>query len=185
MGMEKKPRRGEAGSAYIIALLVLVVLTIIGLGLTLVTQSEVQIGANERTANRSFYASDSGHSLAIMGTLRRHWDKNMTVHLNTTKQDTGSSASTTFSDEITITPLIQISSQFSAVTDITSGYSRVTHVVNSTSTRTGLAGSGGSTVPFSQKTVGTTVSLDPWQTSTFQQQSNDITQILSLGNVNF
>lgn len=58
--------RRQQGSAYIIALLALVVLTILGLSLSVVTQSELIIGANERVEKRTFYAADSGidHSLA-------------------------------------------------------------------------------------------------------------------------
>ena len=59
-------RRQQQGSAYIIVLLALVVLTILGLSLSVVTQSELVIGANERVDKRAFYAADSGidHSLA-------------------------------------------------------------------------------------------------------------------------
>jgi Tfp pilus assembly protein PilX len=53
----------QDGSAFIIALLVLVVLTILGLGLTFITQSEMVIGANERSITRAFYVSDSTVSL--------------------------------------------------------------------------------------------------------------------------
>ena len=55
-----RPRAHQGGSAYIIALLVLVVLTALGLTLSLVTQTEMQIGANERVVQRHFYAADSG-----------------------------------------------------------------------------------------------------------------------------
>jgi hypothetical protein len=55
-----EPSRAQAGSAYIAALLVLVVLTVIGLALALITQSEMQIGANERVQQRMFYAANSG-----------------------------------------------------------------------------------------------------------------------------
>jgi len=53
-------RERQDGSAYIIALMVLVVLTVLGLGLALITQTEMQIGSNERTLQRVFYAADSG-----------------------------------------------------------------------------------------------------------------------------
>jgi len=56
-------RRGERGSSYLVTLLALVALTILGLSLVLATQTEVQVGANERTANRTFYAADSGFHL--------------------------------------------------------------------------------------------------------------------------
>jgi hypothetical protein len=54
------PSSGQAGSAYIVTLLALVILTILVLTLTLVTQSEVAIGGTEKTTNRAFYAADSG-----------------------------------------------------------------------------------------------------------------------------
>jgi len=60
-----KRRRGESGSAYLVVLLALVVLTIIGLSLVMVTQTEVQLGSNERTINRTFYAAESGIKFAI------------------------------------------------------------------------------------------------------------------------
>jgi hypothetical protein len=53
-------RRRESGSSYLIVLLALVVLTILGLALSLITQTEMQLGANERATSRSFYAADSG-----------------------------------------------------------------------------------------------------------------------------
>ena len=62
-------RPAERGSAYLVALLVLVLLTIIGLSLSLITQTEMQIGANERLIERSFYVADSGISLATARTL--------------------------------------------------------------------------------------------------------------------
>ena len=52
--------RPERGSAYIAALLALVILSAIGLSVTLVTQTEMQIGATERTVQRVFYAADAG-----------------------------------------------------------------------------------------------------------------------------
>jgi hypothetical protein len=54
----------QEGSAYIIALLVLVVLTMLGLGLTMITQTEVQIGANELSTHRAFYGGEGGFNLA-------------------------------------------------------------------------------------------------------------------------
>jgi hypothetical protein len=50
----------EKGSAYIIALLVLLVLSLLGLSLTLITQTEVQISSNELTAHRALYGAEAG-----------------------------------------------------------------------------------------------------------------------------
>lgn len=58
-------RSAESGSAYIIALLVLVVLSLIGLTLALIGQTEVQIGANELTAHRALYNAENGINLGL------------------------------------------------------------------------------------------------------------------------
>jgi hypothetical protein len=62
-------RRAEAGSAYIVALLVLVVLSLLGLALSLISQSELQIGANELTTHRALYTAEAGVHLAISRVL--------------------------------------------------------------------------------------------------------------------
>ena len=61
--------RAEEGSAYLIALLTLVVLTIVGLSLALITQTEMQIGANERTIQKVFYAADAGVAGSVVKAL--------------------------------------------------------------------------------------------------------------------
>ncbi len=61
--------RAAVGSAYLITLLALVVLTLLALSLSLVTQSELMIGSNERTIQRLFYAADSGVSIATANAL--------------------------------------------------------------------------------------------------------------------
>ncbi len=53
-------RSREEGSAYIITLMVLFILTVVGLSLTLITQTEMLVSSTERTAQRTFYAADSG-----------------------------------------------------------------------------------------------------------------------------
>ncbi len=58
------PSAHERGSAYIVALMALLVLTIGGLAVTLVSQTEMQVGMNEKVIQRTFYAAESGLSLA-------------------------------------------------------------------------------------------------------------------------
>ena len=62
-------RRRERGSAYLIALMVLLVVTVIGLGLAFVTQTEFLIGSNERVSQRIFYAAESGLAIATARAL--------------------------------------------------------------------------------------------------------------------
>lgn len=52
--------RSEAGSAYLATLLVLVVLTLLGLSLAVLTQTEVLIGTSEKQATRQVYAAGTG-----------------------------------------------------------------------------------------------------------------------------
>lgn len=77
-------RRGERGSAYIVVLLALVVLTIIGLALVMITGTEAQVGANERTVTRTFYSSDSGVALAAAKALASGRYTGSTVIVNET-----------------------------------------------------------------------------------------------------
>ncbi len=59
----------EEGSAYLVALLLLIVMTLLGLSLALVTGTESQIGANERVLERVFYAADAGIGIAAARVL--------------------------------------------------------------------------------------------------------------------
>ena len=63
------PLSGEAGSAYILTLLILMVLGIAGLGVSLVTQTEVSLGGSERTIHRAFYAAESGIAVSTSRAL--------------------------------------------------------------------------------------------------------------------
>jgi hypothetical protein len=56
---------GDRGSAFLAALLALLVLTIIGLAVSLTTRTEMLVGGAERSIQRVFYAADSGLSLSI------------------------------------------------------------------------------------------------------------------------
>ena len=60
---------GEQGSAYLITLMVLFVLTTLGLSLSVVTQTEILAGAQERVLERTFYAAESGIELSIAKAL--------------------------------------------------------------------------------------------------------------------
>jgi hypothetical protein len=63
------PDRGQEGSAYIIALMILVILTLLGLHLSLITQTEILIGTNDRVIEKTFYAAESGLDLSISRAL--------------------------------------------------------------------------------------------------------------------
>lgn len=61
----KPSSRPEEGSALMFALLALVFLTIIGLSLAVVTETEMMIGSNEQIAQETFYAAEAGIAAAV------------------------------------------------------------------------------------------------------------------------
>ena len=172
--IDRRPSRcqqeDERGSAFIVALLVLVVLTIVGLALTFMTQTEMRIGANEREANRTFYASDSGIQVSTAATL---WTANtsqtLQIVLNTTLQDTGVSTAppTTFYDQVVVTPLYAIHNQPCPFCQVNQNqqvkYSYTTHVVNVTTSRMGSNGPAANpfTQVMAQKIVASMIGLQP------------------------
>jgi hypothetical protein len=90
----------EAGAAYVVALMVLVILTILGLGLAIVTQTEMQVGANEKTLQRVFYAADSGISAAITRAMVEAYHESEIYNLD----DPDSPPGVTVVHEITTSP---------------------------------------------------------------------------------
>ena len=67
------PRR-EEGSAYIVTLLVLAILSIVGLSLVVITQTESQIGSTERVINETFYAAESGLAASLARAMNGAYD---------------------------------------------------------------------------------------------------------------
>ena len=62
-------RSGESGTAFLLALFALVILTLLGLTLSLTTQAEMGLGDRERSAQRVFYAAEAGFSPAVARAL--------------------------------------------------------------------------------------------------------------------
>lgn len=159
--------RAERGSAFIVALLVLLVLTVAGMALTLMTQTEMRIGANERETNRTLYASDSGVQVSTARTLwTANFTQTLTVLLNTTQQDTGASSAPplTFSDQIVVTPLYALHTQPCKFCQVNQNlqikYSYTTHLVNVTTTRLGQLNTNPAQT-MAQKLVSSMIGIQP------------------------
>ncbi len=68
MHQEKRPTRqrtvklvrDERGSAFIIALMILVLLSFVGISLTIVTETEMQLGSSEKLIDRTCFAAEAG-----------------------------------------------------------------------------------------------------------------------------
>lgn len=68
----------QEGSALMFALLAIVFLTVIGLSLAMVTETEMLIGSNEQIAHETFVTSESGIAVAfnnvlINNNVRKNW----------------------------------------------------------------------------------------------------------------
>lgn len=73
----------ERGSAYVLSLLVLLVLSLLGLSLAVTTSTEMQIGANEELIEQSLFAGDAGLSIAVAARLVRAHTRQETFRLTT------------------------------------------------------------------------------------------------------
>lgn len=91
----------QAGSAYMLALLVLVVLTILGLSLATTTSLELEIGTAERAITRTFYGSDSGLQWALARALTKRDYQAQDLNLfSETRSQFGGSLSRGFDVEV-------------------------------------------------------------------------------------
>ncbi|MEL7059938.1 MAG: pilus assembly PilX N-terminal domain-containing protein [Acidobacteriota bacterium] len=55
-------RRDERGSAFLVALVVIAILTVVGMSVIMVTETEMLLGGTERMLNESFYVTETGTS---------------------------------------------------------------------------------------------------------------------------
>ncbi len=169
----KTARGSEAGSAYIITLLALVVLTILALSLALVTQTEIQIGANEKTVNRIFYSADTGLGIAAATALTSSSYAGRTVLLNRTI----TLGNLNTADRVTISPMVPISTVrcnwCPANDDGVPKFWRVNHFVSATAQRIAWDGNtwnGISNPPpaglavLGQKRLSGMFEFEPWPT---------------------
>lgn len=164
-------RTGERGSAYVAVLLVLVILTILGLALSFVTQTEMQSGRNERTVSRVFYASDAGIETAIARALVASDHKGRTFFFT----DSGSALTTgtlELGTEVSISDFFPIQEAPCDYCEINNGsgyqgrdYYNITHAVTSRATRFASLDAGGSRKVLAQKTLSTMVDIQPWKVS--------------------
>lgn len=100
----RRESRGEEGSAYLVALLGLVVLTLLGLTLSIITQTEMRMGANERVLQRVFYAADSGFGTSLSRALVQGDFTGETFTL----PDTSSPPAFAFRHSVAVTPLVPV-----------------------------------------------------------------------------
>ncbi len=149
--------RRESGSAYVLTLIVLLVLTLLGLVIALITQSEVEVGANERTINRVFYSAETG----ITASVANYLFGNSREGNSFTYMDPGS---TVLGTQVDVSPMIQLNVGPCNLCEVNqnSQYYNVTHQVDATATRFGNDSDGNQTV-LARKNLEVMVGIQPLQ----------------------
>ena len=156
----------QAGSAYILTLLALVILTIVGLSLSLITQTERQLGVNERITQRVFYAANSGTAAATARVLAQNNHESMQFLLNQGQAAGGLNTA----ERITTSrfhPLLSSPCDFCEINQ-GSQFFDVHHAITASGERIGWTGVGPppeDLQPLARKTVAEMVSLQPWRVS--------------------
>lgn len=184
-GRPRPARRTETGSAYMIVISALAVLSLIGLVLIAVTQTEVAIGSSERNANRVFYAADSGFAVA---TARAMAIGDYTATTFTLPDSVGGSPISS-SNRVSLSPFCPINDQPCNLCEINDageysdhGYRKINHAVTVTAARLASPlGILGTPVTTAQKRLTSMVEIQPWRSSPdAYAAANDPTQLANI-----
>ena len=165
--------QGEEGSAYIITLMVMFALTVIGLGLSLVSQTELLVGSQERSIQRNFYAADSGLNAALAAVLADGDYREQTLSFVDTVQVQGTDA-LDVNDRIETTPFVPILDAPCNLCQINqdSDFFEINHAVTAQRDPDRLgdvgAGGGANDIPLARKDVTVMLELQPWGKTTNQ-----------------
>ena len=154
----------ESGSAYVISLVALILLTIVGLSLTVVTQAELQIGANEAQANRVFYAAESGISHSTARALTNADYASMTLEVDepygnpvlSPKYQIASSA---------FLPILDSPCNLCEINNVGSYSDRAYRKVNHAIAVQGRRVAGAEESPLAQKAISSMLEAQPWRIS--------------------
>lgn len=160
-------RPGEAGSAYVAVLLVLVVLTILGLALSLITQTETQIGNNERVINRVFYAADAGtHAGLAQVLVSRDFAAHTYLLTDTGLQLIDSKLQ--YGTQVAVSDFSKVQEGPCNLCEINQAgtyggkdYSKSTYAFTSTASRFATINAGGAKTPLAQATIEAMFQVQP------------------------
>jgi len=163
-----RPAAGESGSAYLMALIALAVLTIIGLALVFLTQSEMQVGSNERTLQRIFYEADSGVAIATARVLVNNDHRAVTLTLDELGTSPLGTALLGFKTQLQLAPVVPLSDAPCNLCELNNAgtyneraYRKINNVITVTATRTTATDA----TPLAQKTVSSMIEVQPWKST--------------------
>lgn len=163
-----RPHRSQRGSVYIITLVVLLVLTVLGLSVALITQSEMQIGINERLGQTMFYAAGSGIDVATAKALVVQDLRPMRIDQVVPRALPNLNVRNRV-DVSRFRPILNSPCDLCQINDGLA-YAKLHHQVDATATRIGWQGDATpvppSVSPLAQKRLEVLVSFQPWQLNT-------------------
>jgi len=163
-------RTREQGSAYLIALMALFLLTILGISVSLVTQTEILSSSQERIMERTFYAAESGLEASIARALgegefgaTEHIARR--VELARSGELAPDEALMNVQERVQSSPFFCMGDTPCNLCSINQGsqYVRRNHMVAVNATREGVT-SGGDEIPIGRKSLSAQVNVEPTQT---------------------
>ena len=158
--------RHQEGSVYILALLTLLILTVVGLSLSMVTQSEMQIGVNERLSHQAFQSASAGIDIGTAKALVMPDLRSFELDLVEPGTDV---ANLQVRHRLEVTPFLPILSAPCNLCQINEGaeFMKINHAVASTATRIAWMGAPDSPPavpsPLAQDRLSVLVSFQPWR----------------------
>jgi len=168
--MRARQIKQEAGSAYLVTLLLLIVMTLLGLSLALVTGTESQIGANERVLERVFYAADAGVGVGaarILAGSDYNYDVQDDVNNSYIMNDTPNAPTLLVRSSVSVGPMVPLQTAPCNLCEInnsgsyrSNSYERVNILIPARGTRDTLAEA------VARRRVAATLDIQPWQSPT-------------------
>ena len=169
------PSLSEGGSALVVVLLVMFVLTTAGLTLVYTSRTEMLLSSGERTVERVFYAADSGISVGIAKVLYLG-DHEPTLFTTPEKRKSNGQDVVLLDDEVDVSRVTAIQITPCDLCQVNNGeasFWEINHAVSSRATRWGANAFGGDRIPMSQARVSAMVEIQPWTRSAASLPAND------------
>ena len=153
----------EAGSAYLIALMALFLLTILGISVSLVTQTEILAASQERTIERTFYAAEAGLEASIARALG-DGDFGPIEHI-ARRNELEQGQLMNVHERVQSSPFFCMGDAPCNLCSINQGsqFVRRNHMVAVNAARSGVLGDG-TEIPVGRKSLSSQVNVEPMQT---------------------
>ncbi|MGE0638751.1 MAG: hypothetical protein AB7G12_04380 [Thermoanaerobaculia bacterium] len=153
-----RPAASEEGSAYLTVLLLLVVLTIVGLSVAVITQSEVFIGGNEKQSTRQLFAAGSAAQISAAYELVSHDPAGRRFTIGQRNENI-LGTTTTIGDRVCTTPMLPLHAAACnlCLLNEDNEFAAVQYGVTSTALRFGDLTLG------ARRTIGTVIAFEPYR----------------------